>query len=295
MTNSPQSEKIFLHYTKAELDRNFDQRGWITNAEELIVRYQARSRAARADFAHVPNIPYGPTADEVLDLFPVANADAPVQIFVHGGAWRNFSKDDYSFPAATLVPAGIHTVVLNFANLPEVSLQEMITQVRRGIDWTCRNAKSFKGDANAIFVSAQSSGAHLAMMALTRDWTGEGLPNDLVRGAVCISGPYDLEPVMLSARSSYVKVAKEDERALSPVYNADRIGPRVFLAYAEHDTYEFQRQSRAFGAALERAGRLAGIRQIPGLNHFELIETLGIPGSALADLVLAQSEVATMA
>ena len=43
------NERVFLHYTQAELDRNYDQRGWIENAEEIIARYEPqRANVARA-------------------------------------------------------------------------------------------------------------------------------------------------------------------------------------------------------------------------------------------------------
>src|SRR5205085_4654550 len=124
-------------------------------------RYPELSKATRARLEHRANVAYGPGEDETLDLFPAKATKAPVQIFVHGGAWRNFTKDDYSFPANGYVPAGIHTAVLNFSNLPKVRLPDMAAQVRRGIEWVYRNAASFDGDPERIYLSANSSGAHL--------------------------------------------------------------------------------------------------------------------------------------
>src|SRR5690242_299713 len=206
---------VFLHYTQAELDRNFDQRGWAKNALEVIARYEARSRATRSRLACRANVSYGPTADEVVDIFPAARSPAPVQIFVHGGAWRNFTKDDYSFPAEAYVPAGVHTVVLNFTNVPKVRLPQMADQVRRGIEWVYRNAAGFGGDPERIFLSAHSSGAHLSSLALQRD--------AYVKAATLVSGPYYLEPVVLSARSSYVKLEAHEVLELSAGLYAERM------------------------------------------------------------------------
>jgi arylformamidase len=45
----------------------------------------------------------------------------------------------------------------------------------------------------------QSSGRHLAAIALTTDWPHDfGLPADIIKGGMCISGMYDLTPVRLS-------------------------------------------------------------------------------------------------
>ena len=125
------------------------------------------SRATRERFAHRAGVRYGAHADEVLDIFP-ATPGGPIQVFVHGGAWKNFTKDDYSFPADAYVPAGINTVILNFSKLPAERLPTAVDQVRRGIEWVRANAASFGGDPSRLYVSAQSSGAHLAASALEK-------------------------------------------------------------------------------------------------------------------------------
>lgn len=187
----------------------------VRNAEEVIARYAARSAATRARFARA-NVPYGPGPDEVLDIFPAGRAPGPVQIFVHGGAWKNFTKDEYSFPAEAFVPAGIHTVIVNFDNLPKVRLPDMVDKVQRAIIWVYRHADRFGGDPARIFLSAQSSGAHLSANALGSDWKAHGLPLDIVKAATLVSGPYFLEPVLLSARSSYVKLARPKSGSSAP-------------------------------------------------------------------------------
>lgn len=285
------AQTVFLHYTQEELNRNFDQRGWVGNAEEVIARYAARSAATRARLAHRANLPYGPAADEVVDVFTASQAPAPVQIFVHGGAWKNFTKDDYLFPAEAFVPAGIHTVVVNFDNLPRVRLSDMVDKVRRAIAWVYRHAESFGGDPARVFLSAQSSGAHLSACALGSDWKAQGLPADIVKAATLVSGPYFLEPVLLSARSSYVKLSKAEERELSPGLHAGRIACPIIVAYAEGDTDEFRRQSREFAAALDKAGRLQKLIELPGVNHFELMERFGEPEHALVRAILEQMDI----
>jgi arylformamidase len=274
--------KVFLHYTQEELNRNFDQRGWVPNALEVIGRYPVRSKATRARLEHRANIPYGPTADEVLDIFSAQGSARPVQIFVHGGAWRNFTKDDYSFAADAYVPAGIHTVIVNFANLPNVRLPQMVEQVQRAIEWVARNAASFGGDPEQIFLSAQSSGAHLSAAALER------MPGNSIKAATLVSGPYYLEPVMLSQRSAYVKLSPDEVRELSPGLHAERIRCPMIIAYAEHDTDEFQRQSREYAAALAKAGRLSKLIRVPYVNHFELMECFGVPDHALVRAIFDQ-------
>ncbi len=152
---SREEPHVFLDYTQADLDHNFNQRAWATNAEEIIARYAERSRAARRELRY-ETAHYGAGPDEILDIFP-AGPGAPINVFVHGGAWLNFTKDDYSFVAAPLVAAGITTIVVNFSKLPQVSLLEMIAQVRCGIRWAGENASQFGGGAAKVYVSGWSS------------------------------------------------------------------------------------------------------------------------------------------
>lgn len=115
-------------------------------------------------------------------------------------------------------------------------------QVRRAVAWVYRNAERIGGDPNRIHVAGQSSGAHLASVLLTTDWHGLfGLPADLIKGGVCISGMYDLKPVWLSARSSYVLFDDETENALSAIRHVDMLRAPTIVAYGSLETPEFQR------------------------------------------------------
>src|SRR6266853_6014417 len=91
----------------------------------------------------------------------------------------------------------------------------MAEQVRRAVAWVHRNAKEFGGDANRLYLSGHSSGAHLAGVVLVTDWRKEfDLPADTVSGGLLCRGMYDLKPVRLSACSYYVKFTVEIEDAL---------------------------------------------------------------------------------
>lgn len=276
------SKKVFLHYSQEELNRNFDQRAWVKNALEVIARYPVLSKATRERFAHRANVRYGEHPDEVLDVFPAAEGSGHVQVFVHGGAWKNFTKDDYSFVANCYLPARVHTVVLNFSKLPSQRLPTVVDQVRRGVLWVRDNSPSFGGDPNRVYISSQSSGSHLAATALQ---TGH---LEFVRAAALVSGPYYLEPVVLSHRADYVKLEAHEVKALSPGLHAERMPCPVTLAYAQEDTDEFQRQTQQFARALERAGRLQRLMRCAGLNHFELMEKFADPHHELVQAVFGQ-------
>ena len=280
--------KVFLDYDQAALDRAYDQPSWAPNMQEVLQRRAATSDAVRARLGAPRRLAYGPTEIEQLDLFPTSRPNAPIMIFLHGGAWRGGDARSQAFAAEMFVRAGAHWVVPDFAPVMEVGLDGMVAQVRRAVAWVARHAGSFGGDPARIYVGGHSSGGHLAGNVLITDWSKEdGLPADLVKGGLCMSGMYDLKAVRLSARSSYVKFDDRIEYELSPMRHLARLRCPVVVAYGTKDSPEFQRQSREFAEALRAMGRLRALVVGEGLNHFEMPETLADPSSALGRNVLA--------
>jgi arylformamidase len=270
---------VWLDMDQKELDDAYDQSVYAPNQAEVAKRRAAAS--ARAIQRISPQrIAYGPTEIEKLDIYKSKRTNAPINIFIHGGAWRNGRSKDHAFPAEMFTAAGAHFVVLDFVAVQDAggNLMPMAEQVRRGIGWVYKNAASFGGDPNRIYISGHSSGAHLAGVALITDWKKDfAVPPDFIRGALLISGMYDLKAPRLSKRSEYVKFDDAMEEALSTQRHLDRISTPIVIAHGTLETPEFQRQSRDFAAALKAAGKPVQFIIGEGLNHFEMAETLGNP------------------
>jgi len=169
-------------------------------------------------------------------------------------------------------------------------LMPLVEQVRRAVTWVYRNAASFGGDPNRLYLSGHSSGAHLAGCVVTTDWAKAGLPSDILKGALLVSGMYDLEPVRRSKRSAYVRFTDAVATELSAIHHIDKLSTPLVLAYGTFETPEFQRQTRDFHAAVKAAGKPVTLLVADGYNHFEIIETLGNPYGVLGRAVLAQMQ-----
>ena len=286
--------KVFLDYDQQALDAAYDQAVYAPNRDQILARLAHTSELVRRRLGAPERFSYGEKPIESLDVYRTAKPNAPIGVFVHGGAWRAGLARDYAFPAEMLVRAGAHFVALDFNNVLETNgdLMPMAEQVRRGIAWTFLNGKTFGGDASRLYVCGTSSGAHLSGVAATTDWTKYGLPAAPVKGYTLASGMYDLRGPRLSKRSSYVKFTDEAEAALSPQRHLAAIRAPVVLLYGSLETPEFQRQSRDFADALTRAGKAAEIIRAEGYNHFEIAETLGNPYGPLGRALLAQMKLA---
>jgi len=291
-TSRAKGPLVFLDMDQQALDDAYDQEIWAPNRALIVERRKAASERARAILGQPTRVAYGPGEHEGLDIFSCGIKGAPVNVFVHGGAWRRNVAADYALQAEGLVRAGTHCVIIDFINVDQANgdLFPMYEQVRRALAWVCRNAKSFGGDPGRIYISAHSSGSHLAGVVLTRGWREDGLPPDAFKGAVLLSGMYDLAPVALSGRSCYVKFTDDMVHKLSGQRFLDGLHTPLVLAYGTCETPEFQRQSRDFADAVRAAGKLASLIVGAGYNHFELLETLANPYGLTGRAMLEQMQ-----
>ncbi|MEQ6250295.1 alpha/beta hydrolase [Sulfitobacter sp. HNIBRBA3233] len=277
MRSEPAPEKVYLDYTQAELDRAYTQTEWADNIGPILKGWDTRgahSRTARYRYAEHA---YGKSADERIDLF-----DAPgpsVHFHVHGGAWQRQSKEACSFIAPAMHAIDMPLAVPEFGRLPETRMPDVFGQIARALVWTYRTLVE-NGTARDIVVSGHSSGAHMAALLASHDF-GDALPPDALRAVLCISGSYDLHPVMLSARRSYIDLDAQEVRDLSPIRRIAETRVPVHLFYGSEESPEFRRQSEAYGAALAHAGKLTVCRQVAGRNHFEIADDLGTPDSTV--------------
>ncbi len=281
---------VFLDYDQAELDAAYDQAAYQPNIQQLRDRWVTNSERARARIGLPLRRAYGPSQIEQLDIFPTA-APAPVFVFIHGGAWRAGRAATYAAPAEMFIDAGAHYVVPDFAWVQDCggSLFPMADQVCRAIAWVYRNAASFGGDPDRLYVGGQSSGAHLAAVALTTDWRRAfDLPPDIIKGGLCSSGMYDLAPVRLSHRSSFVRFTDEMVEALSPQRHLDQLCAPLIVAYGNYETPEFQRQAQDFAAAARDVGKSVELIVGDNYSHLDLPETLCNPYGLLGSAVIEQ-------
>jgi arylformamidase len=282
---------VWLDMDQQELDDAYDQIKYAPNLPQVVKRYATNSEAVRQRLGAPKRLSYGSTPIEGADLYATKGANAPINIFVHGGAWRVGLARDAAYPAEMFVTAGAHYIAIDFLNVTQTGgdLMPMTKQCRDAVAWVYKNAASFGGDPNRIYLSGHSSGAHLAGVVLVTDWEKDyGLPKDVIKGGLLCSGMFDLKAVRLSARSSYVKFTDEIEHSLSSQRHLDNLNAPVIVAYGTLETPEFQRQSREFAAAVRAVGKPVSLLVAEGYNHFEIIETLGNPLGLLGRAVLEQ-------
>lgn len=272
---------VWLDMDQQALDDAYDQSKYAPNMEALGRRRALLSELARQRLGQPKRFAYGDKEIEGLDLYPARRPNAPIVVFTHGGAWRNGVAHDNAFAAEMFVNAGAHFITLDFNSVIDVNgdLMVLADQVRRAVAWVHNNAAGFSGDRARIYAVGHSSGGHLTGCLATTDWRRYGVPDDIIKAAVCSSGMYDLKPVRLSARSKYVAFTDEIEEELSAQRHLDRLRCPIIVAHGTAETPEFQRQARDFAAAVKAASKPVEFIVANDYNHFEMAELLGNPYS----------------
>lgn len=281
---------VWMDMDQRELDDAYDQLVYAPNRDQVHKRNVFNSERVRERLGMPKRLAYGPTEIEKLDLFACKVPNAPINVFIHGGAWRQREAKDYAFLAEMFVNAGAHFIALDFVGVENSKgdLLPMADQIRRAVAWVYKNARSFGGDPERIYITSQSSGAHMAGNVVTTDWSKYGVPATVVKGALLCSGMYELKPVRLSKRSEYVAFTDQVEEELSSIRHLDLLNCPVIVAYGTYETPEFKRQNREFAEAVKKAGKPVTLLVGEGYNHFEMTESIGNPLSFLGSAVLEQ-------
>src|SRR5215213_5233756 len=274
---------VWLDMDQQDIDDAYDNDVYAFNSKTIELRRQFNNQIAQSLLGKPQRVAYGPSEVEQLDIYQTNRANAPTLIFIHGGSWRGGRSSQFTVYAEPFVKAGANFVVLDFTSVRETDgdIFPMVDQIRRAVAWVYRNAASFGGDPNALYTISRSSGSHLNSCVLITDWENQGLPRDIIKGAVLGSGMYDLKPVRLSKRSAFVKFTDRMEQELSAMRHLDKIHTPIVLAHGTLETPEFQRQARDFAAALTAAGKPVKLISAPGYNHYEVGETIGHPYAVL--------------
>ena len=294
---------MYKNFDLATLEREYSPSSCINDINVYINQYINQSQAAE-DLANQTqtlksNLSYGNDEAELIDLFIPTNGNTKkLQVYIHGGYWQELSKNESSFAANNFQENGCYFAVINYSLAPNASLTEIVEQNRKAIAWLYDNAEQLGFDADEIYLSGSSAGAHLAMIMLHTTWADylkncTRQNNQIVKGICAVSGIYDLAPIALTYINEPLKLTTSEIEQNSPHNKSLKNLCPVIFAFGENETSEFKRQTSEMLMALSRDGIEVSCNEIKSRNHFDVILDLADPQSWLCKQVFTQMKLKT--
>lgn len=275
----------------ATLEREYSPSSCVADLKRLLAQYGERSEFARAQFPNLTTLAYGEDAAEHIDFFPAANTNAPLLIFIHGGYWQELSKREASFPAVDCRRNGIAYAAINYGLAPATTLSQMIERCRKAVASLYADAEALGFDRRAIYLSGSSAGAHLAAMTTLAPWSTFGVDPSAIRGAILLSGVFELEPLVPTYINEPLGLSIDSARLHSPLLQLERADtplPPMLIAYGEHETSQFKRQSVQFATAVRRRAASVELLEATGRNHFDIVFDLADERTVLGRATLSR-------
>ena len=281
-------------YDPVWLDSMYNNRALVPDYATYFDKWMQDSKAVRGNQPCTLDVAYGSAPGEKLDVFAGAAKDAPVVVFIHGGYWRSLDKSDHSFVAPAFTAKGACVVVPNYDLCPAVTIPEITMQMVRALAWVYRNIAQHGGNPKRITVVGHSAGGHLAAMMLACVWKAysKDLPVDLVKSALSISGLYDLEPLRHApnVKDSLMLTPAQVRKASPALLPAPRKGVLYSVA-GGNESAEFLRHNQLIQKVWGKK-TVPVCEELPGLNHFSVLDALVEPGHQLHRLTLQLVDIA---
>lgn len=282
------SGTIYKGFTKDEMEFHFDpsvavpdQQRW---AEE---RRRASLKVRDALKAHF-NVQYGTRPREIIDIFPAQRRPSPVFLYIHGGYWRGGSKEDNCHFAELFVRRGATVGVLEYDLCPSVTVTDIVAQIRLAVGWTYRRISEYGADPSKLYIGGLSAGAHLVAMALAHDWKKDGFPPDMIKGAIAISGVYDLDAVLHINANKDIRLNRDTARTNNPLIQPLLCRAPLIIAVGGAEPTGWKQMSQDFYNLCKQRGLECQYIEVPGAHHYSISLHLADPASPLTEAIFRQ-------
>jgi arylformamidase len=261
--------------SRDEVDRGLNNAVAVAGSADIVAGWERRSTVMRARYSGHLDLRYGPRERNRID-FLKAREKAPTLLFIHGGYWQHRAKEVFTLFAEGPLAHGINVALIGYTLAPEATLDEMVAEIHAGIGFLAERLPALGGDGSRIVVSGWSAGGHLTAMALS---------HPQVKAGVGISGIYDLEPI----RHSYlnVKLGLDDamSRRNSPMLQAGGAIKPLVLVAGSAELPLLRSQTADFVCHRARHGLPVAYEEIPGADHFTIMNEMILPGGRITTLI----------
>ena len=256
-------------------DRGLNNGAAVAGSGDIVAGWDRRSAEMRARYSDHLDLRYGPRERNRIDFLKAADG-GPTLLFIHGGYWQMRAKEAFTLFAAGPMAHGINVALIGYTLAPDATLDEIVAEIDRGLDFLAEQLPDLGGDARRIVVSGWSAGGHLTAMALA---------HPKVKAGIGISGIYDLEPIRHSYLNVKLKLDEAMSRRNSPMMQAGGPMKPLALVAGSGELPLLRRQTADFAGHRAKYGLPVTYEEIPGADHFSVMDELLSPTGRITTLI----------
>ena len=261
--------------SQAERDRGLNNGEHVPGSVEMVAGWEQRSADLRKRYpAHI-DLRYGPRERNRIDFLKAAD-NAPTLLFIHGGYWQNRAKEVFTVVAEGPMAHGINVALIGYTLAPDATLDEIVAEIHAGIDFLTGQLPALGAASEGIVVSGWSAGGHLTSMALS---------HPQVRAGMAISGIYDLDPIRHSYLNEKLRADGPAVHRNSPMMQAGGPLKPLSLVVGSAELPLLRKQTADFAGHRAKYGLPVTYEEIPGANHFTIMDEMMSPQGRITTLI----------
>jgi arylformamidase len=258
------------------LDSGLNNSAAVAGSGDMVERWGKLSADMRARHGAHLNLPYGPRERNRIDFLKTQMPNAPTLLFIHGGYWQARAKEFFTLFAAGPMAHDINVALIGYTLAPDATLDQIVAEIHAGIDYLAGQLPELGADAKRLVASGWSAGGHLTAMAMM---------NSHIKGGVAISGIYDLGPIRHSYLNIKLGLDEAMSRRNSPMAHAEGPMKPLSLVVGGAELPLLRKQTADFAGHRAKYGLPVTYEEIPGANHFTIMDEMGSPSGRITTLI----------
>ncbi|MCX7554391.1 alpha/beta hydrolase fold domain-containing protein [Marinicella sp. S1101] len=219
----------------------------------------------------IKDIYYGNEAWQTLNIYPAENrSNAPVIVFIYGGAWYKGSKEQHHFVADGLVRLGYTVVIPDYIKYPEGKFPTFVEDIALATAWVKNNIINYNGNPNQIFLAGHSAGAHTGALLVTDNQylNTVGMSKNEIKGFVGLAGPYNFTP----KNPKYIETfGSENFEIMKANHHVDGSEPPIKLMHSSGDKTVALFNYQTFRNKLRSEGVQVETKLFEDIGHVSMV------------------------
>src|SRR5712672_3397017 len=272
---TPSDSPDWRNMSQQERDLGLNNGVAVAGSADIVAGWERLSLEMRARNSGYLDLRYGPRERNRIDFLKSAEK-GPTLVFIHGGYWQQRSKEVFTLFAGGPMGHGINVALIGYTLAPDATLDEIVAEIHEGIDFLADKLPALGGDASRIVVSGWSAGGHLTSMALAHRH---------VKAGMAISGIYDLEPIRHSYLNAKLGLDEAISRRNSAIMQTGGAMKPLSLVAGSAELPLLRKQTADFACHRAKYGLPVTYEEIPGANHFTIMNEMTSPTGRITTLI----------